>query len=617
MEYKMKCNVCGHIFCYTDEDLKKNASNAGIAALESVGALASILGGGSVLQTHHLQGQADRYNDKVIDFNQCPHCHSRNLSPYFGEEKKHSHSSPALEAPVSPAININTTASTEALLKRAFIFLEDGDWASANAYSESCLDRDPELAEAYLAKLMVEKKAHTLEELAQCKEPLSESRNYQKAIRYGNDTLVNQLTTLCGNAENSIKRLAEIRERLNDPDCSVMIDVIDGHLVALCADGSIQVCNNRDGAYDPAKWNNLISIGIGYRNTVGLRADGTVVACGENTTINNTVSKWRDIKALRIAGEFVIGLRMDGTVVTCGSNGLGFDDKKWDLIVRNANKWKDIVAVDATTDVAVGLCRDGTVKYGNTNANANSYISSLRDVTNIKAMSYQFAAFSQNGDVELISSDGRSAVWRDVKSICGPFVKKVCLRNDGTVFTWKDDDKELSVDEWSNIVAIESGAGHAVGLTQNGTVVACGSNQWGQCNVTDWKDIVAIKTNGALLTIGICADGTVVSCGEGPNTGKLNCSGLKLFNDVADLDRNIARNKALRIAAEKAAEEHRIAEEKAAEERRKARIAELQKEKLALQAELPNIKGIFSSGKKKKLEAQIAAIDDELKKLNA
>lgn len=616
MEYKMKCNVCGKVFCYTDEDLKRNVGNAGIAALESIGALASILGGGSVLQTHHLQGQADRYNDKVIDYNQCPHCHSRNLSPYSGEEKKHSHSSPALEAPVSPVININTTASTEALLKRAFIFLEDGDWASANAYSESCLDRDPELAEAYLAKLMVEKKAHTLEELAQCKEPLSESRNYQKAIRYGNDTLVNQLTTLCGNAENSVKRLAEIRERLNDPDCSVMIDAIDGHLVALCADGSIQVCNNRDGAYDPAKWNNLISIGMGYRNTVGLRADGTVVACGKNTTINNTVSKWRDIKAIRIAGKFVIGLRMDGSVVACGSN--GFDDKEWDLFIKNVNKWKDIVAVDATTNVAVGLCRDGSVKYANTYANAISYISNLRDVTNVKAVSYQFATFSQNGDVELIGSEGRVATWRNIKSICGPFVEKVCLRDDGTVFTWGDTDNKLSVDGWSNIVAIDSGASYAVGLTQNGTVVACGSNRWGQCDVTDWKDIVAITTDNANLTIGIRADGTVVSCGEGSaGIGKVNCSGLKLFNDVADLDRNIARNKTLRIAAEKAAEEQRIAEEKAVEEWRKARIAELQKEKLALQAELPNIKGIFSSGKKKKLEAQIAAIDDELKILNA
>ena len=70
MEYKMKCNVCGQIFCYTDEDLKKNASNAGMAALSSLGSLASTLGGGTVFHTHHLQGQADRYSDKVVDYPQ-------------------------------------------------------------------------------------------------------------------------------------------------------------------------------------------------------------------------------------------------------------------------------------------------------------------------------------------------------------------------------------------------------------------------------------------------------------------------------------------------------------------------------------------------------------------
>ena len=609
MEYKMKCNVCGKIFCYTDEDLKQNASNAGMAALSALGGLASTLGGGTILHTHHLQGQADRYNDKVVDYNQCPYCHSRDLSFYHGEDNTQGKDSATLDAPAVSAKNINTTASTESLLKRAFIFLEDGDWASADAYSESCLDRDPELAEAYLAKLMVEKKAHSLEELGNSKAPLSESKYYQKVIRYGNEVLVAQLKELCGNAEKNVKRLAEIRERLNDPDCSVMLDVMDGHIVALCADGSIQTCNNRDGVCNSDKWKDLISIEMGYSNTVGLRADGTVVACGENTAINDGVSKWKDIKAIRIAGDFVAGLRRDGTVVACGKNGFGFDDEEWATIVRNANKWKDIVAIDATTDVVVGLCRDGSVKYGDTNSKAYPYISSLHDIANVQAVSYQTAAFSQNGTVKLIASDGVNAEWSNIKSISGQYVTKVCLRDDGTVFTWKDDDKKLSVDDWKNIVAIDSGASYAVGLAQNGTVVACGNNQWGQCNVFDWKDIVAIMTNDANLTIGIRANGTVVSCGCGSgDSQKVDCSALKLFNDIADLDANIARNRELRIAAEKAAE-------KAAEEKRKICIAQLEWEKQNLQAEIPNIKGIFAGSKKRKIESQITEIDAELEKL--
>lgn len=47
--------------------------------------------------------------------------------------------------------------NVSALLKRISIFLGDGDWAKADEYCERVLDMDPECAEAYLGKLMVEK----------------------------------------------------------------------------------------------------------------------------------------------------------------------------------------------------------------------------------------------------------------------------------------------------------------------------------------------------------------------------------------------------------------------------------------------------------------------------
>lgn len=80
-------------------------------------------------------------------------------------------------------------ANTAPLLKRAFMFLEDGDWNSANEYCEKVLDIDPENAYAYLGKLMAElhvKKQDRLEDQA---EPFDYSNNYQKAIRFAEDKL--------------------------------------------------------------------------------------------------------------------------------------------------------------------------------------------------------------------------------------------------------------------------------------------------------------------------------------------------------------------------------------------------------------------------------------------
>lgn len=79
-EHRMRCNVCGHIFCYTDEDIMRNTTNAGMGAIAAIGGIAAALGGGTIFHTHHLQGQADRYNDKIVDYSRCPACNSTNIT---------------------------------------------------------------------------------------------------------------------------------------------------------------------------------------------------------------------------------------------------------------------------------------------------------------------------------------------------------------------------------------------------------------------------------------------------------------------------------------------------------------------------------------------------------
>ena len=84
--------------------------------------------------------------------------------------------------------------TTESYLKRAFMFLEDGDWASAEEYCEKVLDIDPENAQAYLGKLMAEFEVGVLTELKDCEDPFDSSNNYQKVIRFGDQSLKNEMT---------------------------------------------------------------------------------------------------------------------------------------------------------------------------------------------------------------------------------------------------------------------------------------------------------------------------------------------------------------------------------------------------------------------------------------
>lgn len=63
------------------------------------------------------------------------------------------------------------------------------------------------------------------------------------------------------------------------------------------------------------------------------------------------------------------------------------------------------------------------------------------------------------------------------------------LRSDGTVVAVGNNDYgECDVDSWTDIVAVAAGF-HTVGLRSDRTVVATGDNEYGQCNVSSWKGI--------------------------------------------------------------------------------------------------------------------------------
>ncbi|MBQ8538723.1 MAG: TIR domain-containing protein [Ruminococcus sp.] len=97
------------------------------------------------------------------------------------------------ETKTEPVVVNTNSSNTAPLLKRAFMFLEDGDWSSANEYCEKVLDLDPECAEAYLGKLMADLKVKKQGNLKDCTDPFDKNNNYQKAYRFGDNKLKDKL----------------------------------------------------------------------------------------------------------------------------------------------------------------------------------------------------------------------------------------------------------------------------------------------------------------------------------------------------------------------------------------------------------------------------------------
>ena len=102
----------------------------------------------------------------------------------------------------------------DVLIKRAFLFLEEGDFEKANNYIEAALNQEPENAEAYLAKLLIDLRIKAVEELSTVSEPFEDNINYKRALRYGDEMLKEKILMFHNNCLNSIAQKED--ERLNN-----------------------------------------------------------------------------------------------------------------------------------------------------------------------------------------------------------------------------------------------------------------------------------------------------------------------------------------------------------------------------------------------------------------
>ena len=71
----------------------------------------------------------------------------------------------------------------------------------------------------------------------------------------------------------------------------------DNHTVGLKADGTVvAVGDNEYGKCDVSGWTDIVAVAADTWHTIGLKADGTVVAVGYNKNGQCDVSGWKNIK---------------------------------------------------------------------------------------------------------------------------------------------------------------------------------------------------------------------------------------------------------------------------------------------------------------------------------
>ena len=147
---------------------------------------------------------------------------------------------------VKETVVSSTNANVAPLLKRAFMFLEDGDWQNADEYCEKVLDLDPECAEAYLGKLMVELMVNKKEDLEKFSTPFNDRNSYQKAIRFADDELKTMLINCIQhiNLRNETERL----ERIYSKAVAAMRAAKTEHDFRMIADSFESISEYKDSA---------------------------------------------------------------------------------------------------------------------------------------------------------------------------------------------------------------------------------------------------------------------------------------------------------------------------------------------------------------------------------
>ena len=96
------------------------------------------------------------------------------------------------------------------------------------------------------------------------------------------------------------------------------------------------------------------------------------------------------------------------------------------------------------------------------------------------------------------------------------FYHTAALRADGTVLACGSNDYgQCDTAAWDSVTQIAAGAYHTVALLADGTVAAVGRSGEGQCDTAEWSGIVAVAASD-YATFGLRNDGTVVFCGYQP-----------------------------------------------------------------------------------------------------
>ena len=300
----------------------------------------------------------------------------------------------------------------------------------------------------------------------------AKQRSEAIAVRLTGETdpefAVNAMLGISNETLEQMRTLSAIREAM--PRNRLAVGFY--HTVGLKPDGTAVACGrNQEGQCDVSAWSDLIAIDCGAYHTVGLRRDGTVVATGRNTEGQCNTADWTDVTAVVCTDYNTLGLKADGTVVSAG-----FQE------FPTLSGWRNIALLGGGSYAVCAVTADGQVLSSHDAMRSET----MRDCVAIDVSTGYCIGLSADG--ALSGANASVPDWTDLVAVSAGSTGYLALTKDGSVPShWFRSRDALDFSDLSGAVAIAAGGTHCAVLLKDGSVVVRGSNAFGECDAASWN----------------------------------------------------------------------------------------------------------------------------------
>ncbi len=476
----------------------------------------------------------------------------------FTRASKHAPEAASAGAPAATG-----TPGAEALVKRAFLFLEEGKNEKAAEYFERVLDQNPEEPRAYMGRLLLELQCRTEKDLLLLSEPLTSRYNYKKAVQFAQGELRERYEALNRTIAERIeqaKRIEAEKEERRRAEKEAELERRRAEEAALVAKRQAEKAEEErqrklkkekkkrfNRVFWPVFLGSIVAIVFAvaainrmnqYDKALSLMSQGEY---REAQYIFAGLNDYRDSDT-KLTEAFELANKADyeraGTLMAAGQHEeaaklyrqLGtYGDAPTRLIEAGYQAALDRYAADDCAEAAHRLAAMDHYKESDAYLHACAVALFAAEDYGAAVRAWQ-AGGSRLADARQDAELIECVDWFE-HSIAG-YGHLIGVNVDGScVSTGLNDRGQRDVSEWRGVVEVAASSSCTIGLAYDGTTGAVGEKAFGQCDVSKWKDIVQVAA-GNWHTVGLKKKGAVVAVGSN-DKGQCDVSDWRNIVEIA------------------------------------------------------------------------------------